>query len=175
MSATLEALQSLSITGEYLFYGSPLSVDELDNVEMPDGRLIKAIRPAMPRNFNRKLGVFEPHSEFPVVCATRFLPVSSLHRALCHSANHQRVPEDRRGHGIDAIGNLVVTKELFDDIRSSNFTSHVHVLRFQAPPFEQFLEEADEWRSPVAAEIERSYEVTGADLTYPVLVRERSS
>ncbi len=171
MSSALETLQSLSDTGKYLFYGSPLSLNELDEVEMPDGRRIKAIRPAIPRNFNPNLGIYKPHSEFPVVCATRFLPVSALHRALCHPANHQQVPADRRGHGISEIGNLVMTAELFDDVRSNDFTSWVHVLHFQAPPFEQFLEEADEWRSPVAAEIEYSYEVTGADLTYPVLVR----
>ncbi len=33
------------------------------------------------------------------------------------------------------------------------------------------LDEVDEWRSPIAAEIECSFAVTGADLTYPVSIR----
>lgn len=171
MSLVLEKLQASSSTGERLFYGCPLSLDQLDEVDMPDGRQIKAVRPAIPRNFNKALGKFEPHSAFPVVCASRSLPVSSLHRALCHPANHQEVPADRRGHGINALGQLIITAELLESVRNSDFVSYVHELRFQAPPFEQFSAEIDEWRSPLPAEIEYTYEVTGADLTYPVLIR----
>lgn len=170
MSLALEKLQRRSESGDSLFYGSPLSLEQLDEVEMPDGRLMKALRPAVPRNLNPETGIFEPHSEIPVVCTTRFLPVSALHRALCHPANHQAVPPDRRGHGIDESGKLVMTAELYENVRSTDFTSYVHRVRFLAPPFVQFLEEVDEWRSPFPTEILETYEVTGADLTYPVLI-----
>jgi hypothetical protein len=168
MSNTLKHLEVIAKRSDRGFYGCPVSYEDLDEVEMPDGSTQKAIRPSIPLHFNTDTGLYEPHGEFPTVCVTREFPVTALHRALCHPAKHADLSQSERRHGIYIkTGIPTMTSKLLQRIMAADFVSYVHVVEFAAPPFIKFDDEVDEWRSPYPAGIVETHAVNGDDLVYP--------
>ena len=174
MASVISRFETLSSTGKFLFYGSSLMVEEFPPVRMPDGSYKKAIPPTLPyRSDCCVTSEFEQLLDEPLVRATRFMPVTALHRALCQPAIHSELSPGQRRYDFNPdTGQPRMTAQLYDKVRLGGFMSFVHLIEFRSPPFTQCPSELDEWRSPDPAEVIDTYVVGGEDLTYEVEIYE---
>lgn len=158
-------------------YGSPVSPDKLEDVVMPDGRIAKAIRPAVPTGWDFELRRFVRHeAEQAVVCAG-LLGRMAIVRALGHPTHHPELSRMQQCHGwiydTDASGQLIgmpyenATQEIHDAVRrkGASLRAWVYDLGEPVTPFTRLPSQIHQYRSfePIEIEPKDAYEITGLD------------
>lgn len=169
---SLSGVESLEAAGR-LLYASPLSPDELDLVEMPDGRVMRAIRPAVPQSWDFKQQKFVEHSDKPVVCAA-LLARMAVMRGLAHPAHHPELGRMEQGHGWiyeeqdgepTGLPHLVATAEIHDAVqrKGSQIRAWVYDLGDPIAPFRRLPSQIHQYRSETPVEFQDVFEITGED------------
>src|SRR3954463_16221215 len=93
-----QELQRIEAEGK-LIYCSPLAPGALEKVEMPDGRIVRAIRPAIPQGWDFEKRRFVNHyTDTPRVCAGLLARMAIL-RGLGHPAHHPELTRMEQCHG----------------------------------------------------------------------------
>lgn len=165
-----------------LIYCSPLAPNELDEIELPDGRFAKAIRPAIPQGWDFKERRFVNHyTETPKVCAGLLARMATL-RGLGHSVHHPELTRMEQCHGwiydLDGSENpigepyLCATSALDKAVRSkaNRISAWGYDLGVPTAPFEPFPLQPHQYRSPEAIEPLGAYEIDGRDWPEDVVI-----
>ena len=176
---SIREIEKLEAAGR-LLYASPLNPDALEWATMPDGRMLRAVKPAIPISWDFRLRRFAEHSDRPVVCAA-LLARMAVVRGLAHPVHHPELAIMERCHGwtyeekerrpvglpcvyaTAAIHAAVRRKR--DDIRA-----WVYDLGEPAAPFSRFPPQLHQYRAEVPIEFQDAFEITGGDWPEDVAV-----
>lgn len=159
-----------------LVYGSPVAPDQLEEVRMPDGTMKKAIRPAVPSGWDFEQRRFvNHHTDRPVVCAGLLGRMAVL-RGLGHPSQHPELTRMQQCHGwVDAVDKserliggqpyMHSTADLDSAVKKkgASLRAWVYDLGDPVAPFERFLLQTHQYRSPDPIEPKGVYEVNGLD------------